>query len=226
CLSLSELEVIERHVTECDACCKTLQSTPEDRMLAMLRRLAMPSSADETNEYSGANDSVRSPAGGAACDFLAPAQASGELGRLGPYRVLRVLGTGGMGVVFEAEDPQLKRVVALKALKPTLAAKASNRQRFLREAEATAALEDGRIVTIYQVSEDRGLPYFAMQLLHGETLETRLKREGRLAVAETVRIGREIAAGLAHAHMHGLLHRDIKPANVFLVSGGVVSGDW
>jgi serine/threonine protein kinase len=150
------------------------------------------------------------------CDFLAPAQASDELGRLGPYRVLKILGAGGMGVVYEAEDPLLKRKVALKAMLPSLAVSESARQRFLREAQAAASIEHDHIVHIYQVGEDRGIPYIAMQFLKGEELDERLKREKRLPVKEVVRIGRETALGLAAAHAHGLVHRDIKPANIWL----------
>jgi WD40 repeat protein/serine/threonine protein kinase len=155
-------------------------------------------------------------------DFLAPPQASGELGRLGPYRVLRVLGHGGMGVVFLAEDPQLRRQVALKAMLPSLAASPSSRQRFLREAQAAAAIEHDHIIAIHQVGEDRGVPFLAMPLLKGEPLNERLRRPGEdgkpelLALAETLRIGREIAEGLAAAHERGLIHRDIKPGNIWL----------
>jgi serine/threonine protein kinase/Leucine-rich repeat (LRR) protein len=148
--------------------------------------------------------------------FLAPSQAPDELGRLGPYRVLRVLGTGGMGVVFQAEDPRLRRSVALKVMKPDLAASGTARQRFLREAQTTAALEHDHIISIYQVDEDRGVPFLAMPLLKGETLEARLRRESRLPLSDVVRIGREIAEGLAAAHEHGLIHRDIKPSNIWL----------
>jgi serine/threonine protein kinase len=149
-------------------------------------------------------------------DFLGPPQASDEIGRLGPYRVLQVLGTGGMGVVFRAEDPQLQRPVALKAMLPLIAANPANRQRFLREARAAAAITHDHIVTIFQVGEDRGLPFLAMQLLQGESLEDRVRRERKLPVAEIVRIGREVADGLAAAHAHGLVHRDIKPGNIWL----------
>ena len=114
-------------------------------------------------------------------DFLAPPQAPDEMGRLGPYRVLKVLGAGGMGVVFQAEDPHLQRLVALKAMLPALAASATARQRFLREARAAAAIKHDHIVTIYQVGEDRGVPFLAMELLKGEPLDERLKREGRAA---------------------------------------------
>jgi serine/threonine protein kinase len=148
-------------------------------------------------------------------DFLAPAQQPDEIGRLGPFRVLRVLGAGGMGVVYQAEDPQLKRPVALKAMRPALAASASARQRFLREAQAAAIVHD-HVVPIHQVGEDRGVPFLAMQLLEGESLDERLQRGPRLSLGETLRIGRETAEGLAAAHQRGLIHRDIKPANLWL----------
>lgn len=149
-------------------------------------------------------------------EFLAPAREPGELGRLGPYRVLKALGAGGMGVVFQAEDSRLKRTVALKVMKPSLAASAGARQRFLREAQMTAAIEHDHIVAIFQADEDRGIPFLAMPLLKGETLDDRLQREGKLPGAEVVRIGREIALGLAAAHDGKLIHRDIKPSNIWL----------
>jgi serine/threonine protein kinase len=121
-----------------------------------------------------------------------------------------------MGVVYEAEDPQLKRRVALKAMLPNLGASESARKRFLREAQAAAAINHDNIVHIYQVGEDRGVPFMAMQFLDGESLEARLKRERRLPTAESLRIGRETAEGLAAAHQRGLIHRDIKPPNLWL----------
>jgi hypothetical protein len=110
--------------------------------------------------------------------FLAPPQELDEMGRLGPYRVLKVLGTGAMGVVFQAEDPQLRRPVALKVMRPTLAASAEFHRRFLREARLAAAIDHEHIVTVYQVGEDRGVPFLAMQLLRGKTLEDHLQRAG------------------------------------------------
>ncbi|HEV3263036.1 MAG TPA: serine/threonine-protein kinase, partial [Gemmataceae bacterium] len=152
----------------------------------------------------------------ATYDFLAPAQVPQELGRLGPYRILKVLGAGGMGVVFEAEDPHLDRLVALKAMLPALASNPLARQRFLREAKAAAAIEHDHIIVINEVGEERGVPFLAMPLLKGESLDDRLKREGKLPVTEVLRIGREVAVGLAAAHEHGLIHRDIKPGNIWL----------
>jgi formylglycine-generating enzyme required for sulfatase activity len=149
-------------------------------------------------------------------EFLAPPEQPDEMGRLGPFRVLRVLGTGGMGVVYKADDPQLKRPVALKAMLPSLAASESGRRRFLLEAQAAATVVHDHIVPILQVGEDRGVPFIAMPYLEGEPLDKRLKREGRLPVPEVLRIGREVAGGLAAAHEKGLIHRDVKPANIWL----------
>ncbi len=132
--------------------------------------------------------------------------------------MLKVLGAGGMGVVFLADEPALKRKVAIKAMLPSLAVSESARQRFLREAQAAAAIEHDHIVPIHYVGEDRGAPFIAMPFLQGEPLDERLQREGRLPLAEVLRIGREMAEGLAAAHERGLIHRDIKPANVWLES--------
>jgi serine/threonine protein kinase len=148
--------------------------------------------------------------------FLAPAREPDELGRLGPYRVLGVVGTGGMGIVFRAHDPHLDRVVALKALLPGLAASVTARQRFLREARAAAAIQHDRVVAVYQVGEDRGVPYLAMPFLRGESLDTRLQRETRFEVREALRITAQVAEGLTAIHDLGLIHRDIKPGNLFL----------
>jgi serine/threonine protein kinase len=151
--------------------------------------------------------------------FLAPPQNAEEMGRLGPYRILKVLGTGAMGIVFLAEHEKLKRAVALKVMKPALAAYPDFHRRFLREAQLAAAIDHEHVVTIYEVGEDRGVPFLAMKLLQGETLEDRLERKGRLPVKEALRIGREIAEGLNAAHERGLIHRDIKPANIWLEEG-------
>jgi serine/threonine protein kinase len=148
--------------------------------------------------------------------FLAPPAGPDELGRLGPYRILKVLGAGGMGVVFQAEDVKLRRRVALKAMLPALAVNPNARERFLREAQAAAAVEHDHVVAIYQVGEDRDTPYLAMQFLEGESLEGRLHRQPLLPLGEAVRIARETAVGLAAAHARGLVHRDIKPANIWL----------
>jgi urea transport system substrate-binding protein len=149
-------------------------------------------------------------------EFLGPPDGTDCLGWLAHYRVLRVLGEGGMGMVLEAEDTLLRRHVALKVIRPEMAADGSLRERFLREARSMAAIQHDNLVTIYQVGQDRDLAFLAMPFLQGETLEALLRREGRLPPPQLLRIGWEVAGGLAAAHAQGLIHRDIKPANIWL----------
>lgn len=148
--------------------------------------------------------------------LLSPPQSGGELGRLGKYRILAVLGRGGMGVVFKGEDPKLKRSVAIKAMLPGLAGSKTAGERFLREAQAIAAIEHDHIVRVYQVDEDRGVPFMAMEFLKGQTLEDYLQKGRKLPLAEVLRIGQETAKALAAAHKAGMIHRDIKPGNIWL----------
>jgi eukaryotic-like serine/threonine-protein kinase len=156
-------------------------------------------------------------------ELLGPPESPAELDRLGPYQLLRQLGAGGMGVVYLAEDPELKRQIALKAIRPELVARAGVRERFLSEARAVAAVEHDHIVAIHHVGEHDGVPFLAMPLLRGQTLEDRLREAGgALPVADILRIGRETAEGLAAAHGRGLVHRDVKPSNLFLESSGRV----
>lgn len=139
--------------------------------------------------------------------------------KLGQYLLIRELGSGGMGVIYEAEDQWLNRRVALKVLRSDLPSEHIERKRFLREARAMAAIQHENVCTIYQVGEADGRPYMAMQFLVDETLDSRLVREHRLTTAEAARIGHEIAAGLYAAHSKGFVHRDVKPANVWLQRG-------
>jgi len=150
--------------------------------------------------------------------FLAPPTRPDALGRLGHYEVLQVLGRGGFGIVFRAFDEMLQRVVALKVMAPQLAVTSPARKRFLREARSSAQVRHENVVQVYEVAE-QPLPYLAMEFIPGETLQQRLDRVGPLDVPEVLRIGRQIAEGLAAAHATDLIHRDIKPGNVLLEGG-------
>jgi serine/threonine protein kinase len=150
--------------------------------------------------------------------FLAAPTRPDALGRLGHYEVLQVLGRGGFGIVFRAFDEMLQRVVALKVMAPQLAATSPARKRFLREARSSAQVRHENVVQVYEVAE-QPLPYLAMEFIPGETLQQKLDRVGPLDVPETLRIGRQIAEGLAAAHATDLIHRDIKPGNVLLEGG-------
>jgi serine/threonine protein kinase len=156
---------------------------------------------------------------GGGLDFLAPPQKPGSLGRLAHYEVLEVVGRGGMGVVFRAHDDKLHRVVALKALAPQLATSSAARQRFVREARAAAAVTHDHIIDIHAVEDAGPVPYLVMQFIDGPTLQKKLERTGQLPLKEILRIGLQIAEGLAAAHRQGLVHRDIKPANILLENG-------
>jgi serine/threonine-protein kinase len=124
-----------------------------------------------------------------------------------------------MGVVYRAEDRRLKRVVAVKVLRPAQAGDLERRQRFLREARTAAALTHPNVVAVYDVGDSDGSAYIAMELVPGETLRARLRR-GPLGMAEVRSLALQIAQGLAAAHERGIVHRDLKPENVFLTRAG------
>ncbi len=151
-------------------------------------------------------------------DFLHPTDQPGFLGTLGPYQIIETIGRGGMGIVLRALDPKLNRIVAVKVLAPELAANPNARRRFMRKAQAAAAVSHPHVVTIHAVDEDQ-LPYLVMECVLGQSLQEKLDRAGALRTTEILRIGRQIAEGLAAAHQQGLIHRDIKPANILLENG-------
>jgi serine/threonine protein kinase len=235
---------LEQHVQTCASCGSRLSSIPAqdelveavqsqrtlndspatlialEQLTLRLHGLAWPGAASAACGQSGRH---RAPVDTNA--ILNPPERDDEIGRLGPYRVLELLGQGGMGAVFRAEDPHLQRTVALKVMLPDVARQAAAREQFLREARAAAKIEHDHIVTIFQVGEDRGVPFVAMQLLKGTSLEDFLRqqesREAKSAVpvSAVLRIAREIAVGLAAAHAQSLVHRDVKPANIWLEAG-------
>lgn len=141
------------------------------------------------------------------------------------YRVEKELGRGGMATVYLAEDLRHGRWVAVKVLHPDLAA-AVGPDRFLREVRTTAGLRHPNILPLFDSGEADGLLYYSMPLVDGESLRDRLDRERQLPVDEAVRIAREVAQALEHAHGKGVLHRDIKPANILLEGGRAVLADF
>jgi serine/threonine protein kinase len=171
--------------------------------------------------HSPVSDFLHSPLSdvGAALSFLAPPSEPGSLGRLDHYEVLEVVGRGGMGVVLRARDTKLRRVVAIKVLAAPLAASSTDRQRFLREARAAAAVRDDHVVAIHAVCDDAPVPYLVMEFIDGCNLEALILRGGPLEVKEILRIGIQVSTGLSAAHQLGLIHRDIKPANILLEIG-------
>ncbi len=160
----------------------------------------------------------------ASFPFIDRPTAAGLMGQFGPYPVVRLLGAGAAGFVFEAFDEELDRAVVLKVLRPDLAADDDHRRRFVREAKAAAAVTSDYTVPIYAVGEHGGLPFIEMPLLPGETVQQRLAREGVMPVDDALEVARQTALGLADAHAVGLIHRDIKPANLWVepdAGGGI-----
>ena len=140
--------------------------------------------------------------------------------RLGPYEVLELAGSGGMGEVYKARDVRIERTVALKTLNPVPDNEAGMRDRLMREARAAGALNHPHICALHDIGEWEGRDFLVMEFLEGETLAQRLAR-GRLPLDEVLQIGAQIASALAAAHRAGVVHRDLKPANVMLTRGGV-----
>jgi sigma-B regulation protein RsbU (phosphoserine phosphatase) len=156
-------------------------------------------------------------------DDTDPADPYRLVGRaLRHYAVRSVLGGGGMGVVYRADDTRLKRPVALKFLPPYLSRDAAAKQRFMREAQAASALDHPNICTIHEVGETpEGQLFIAMACYQGETLRSRIER-GPLPFDEAVGLALQTARGLVKAHAHGIIHRDVKPANLMITEEGVV----
>lgn len=139
--------------------------------------------------------------------------------KLGKYEVQSVLGNGGMGVVFQAWDPDLQRSVAIKILGPQLALSKRARRRFLREARAAASISHPNVVTVHAVEQHDDVPYMVMERVVGKTLKAYIADHGPLTGIDAVRISHQIALGLAAAHAQGVIHRDVKPGNVMIEDG-------
>ena len=230
-----EAEAVESHLDGCERCRRMLdvlagvtsvgavlvQAVARPRvessslMMAIERLQLEATSLFDTPSSAGSDRTLTT-----LLPNLTPTSREGFLGKLGGIEIRRVIGRGGMGVVFEGLDPELNRPVAVKVLSPHLLADDEARERFHREAQAAAALAHEHVVAIHAIDRTAdGMPYLVLQYVAGESLADRLWRDKRLPPDEVARIGAEIARGLAAAHAQGLVHRDIKPANVLLERG-------
>ena len=223
----AEQGALTEHIEGCESCQKTLDVLAANSREEQARHLADPPAPPEPgleqvmrNAIGDETQATDTPAGaGEVPAFLAPPRKPGHLGRLGHYEVLELVGQGGFGLVFKAFDEKLQRIVAIKVLAPELAASATARRRFVREAQAAAAVRNDHVVAIYEVNDEHSPPYLVMEFIAGVSLQDRLDRDGPLEVREILRIGLQTAEGLAAAHKQGLVHRDIKPGNILLENG-------
>ncbi len=233
-LPADQQQPIQTHLEECADCQKTLERlaaggvtwdktaqnlsekpTPDEAALgdALAKLQEVPTCASNTHA-----ESPVAPVD-EELTFLQPPQRPGSLGRLDEYEILSVVGKGGFGIVLKAFDENLHRVVAIKVMSPQMAASGTARQRFIREAQAAAAVTHENVVTIHAVKKDAKIPYLVMQFVSGMTLNEKIDTAGTLGVKEILRMGMQIAEGLAAAHKQGLVHRDIKPGNILLENG-------
>lgn len=196
-LEAAERRAVEEHVAHCDVCCQTV---------AILAEAPRHAPSEVPLDVSGSGVG----AAGTAPHTFRPGQ---EVGR---YRVIREVGAGAMGVVYEARDPNLARPVALKVLSATLRSEADASTRLLREAQTMAQLSHPNVVTVFDVGTHDGHVFLAMEFVDGQTLEDWL-RSGR-PWADAVRAMMQAAEGLSAAHEAGLVHRDFKPSNALISS--------
>jgi serine/threonine protein kinase len=226
-------QAIETHVEACAACQATLARLSEDNgeldaLLGGSAPTSLPASDGDfvrhlhENPPRGAERASAPPDGTEPppIAFPGPPSEKGPLGQLGGFAIRKELSAGSFGVVYQAYD-ELDRLVALKILKPELAASAKERARFGHEARKAATVKDDHIVTIHQVGHTAGflLPYIVMEHIEGEAVSERLRRQGVAEPREAARIVHQVALGLAAAHARGVVHRDIKPSNILLDAG-------
>jgi serine/threonine protein kinase len=228
-LSESDELAVEEHIGGCATCQARLQEfsdgagvQPKTSIPELAREAADSWRLKEVMQAMRRGPHAPATAIGAPNTDVVPCDdaTSGPVGwtrrpaRIGGYQVEAVLGQGGIGIVYRASDPSLHRDVAIKVLRPALADDASMRERFLREARNAAALRHDHVVAIYGVGEHAQQPFLVMEYIPGGSLADRLIRKGRLSCPEVVRLGIEVASGLAAAHAKGIIHRDVKPGNI------------
>ncbi|TWU39013.1 Serine/threonine-protein kinase PknB [Novipirellula aureliae] len=240
-LSDQDNDRLTDHVGDCTACQTTLQTEatgeiPVESLVAAARDLNPPNEsnywqamtlvekdllsgqvADFTKDPSSLETLAKSsPVGD--LDFLEPSDDPAYIGKLHHFQIARVIGRGGMGIVLDAFDTHLHRSVAIKVLNPQYQANDIAKQRFCREGRAAAAISHEHVVPMYQVAkaQEGEVAYLVMQLIEGDTLESRMRDGQPLPPNDVARIGMQVAAGLSAAHKREMVHRDIKPANIMI----------
>jgi Leucine-rich repeat (LRR) protein len=202
---------VEEHLAGCAGCCALLEAAPGDSFLNRLRAVG-----STTTSEPGRDANTLSP----GPTFGDPAAIPAELIDHPRYRVLGLVGQGGMGAVYRAEHRRMERLVALKVINPGLMRDPGVVQRFHQEVRAAARLHHPNIVHAYDADQAGGLHFLVMEYVEGTTLADLLRQRGPLPVAEACEYVRQAALGLQHAHERGMVHRDIKPHNLMLAADG------
>jgi serine/threonine protein kinase/WD40 repeat protein len=207
-LEFDEFASIEEHLSSCAACCRALENVPADSFVGRLKsaeRAAFATTAD------GNSATLHEVTG-----------IPVELADHPRYRVLSLIGQGGMGAVFKAEHRRMERLVALKVINPSLMKNPATVSRFQQEVRATAKLSHPNIVTAHDADQAGGLHFLVMEYVEGKTLADLLNERGSLPIPEACEYVRQAAIGLQHLHEAGLIHRDVKPHNLMRSSSGAV----
>ncbi|MCA9129752.1 MAG: serine/threonine protein kinase [Planctomycetales bacterium] len=226
-------DVVQQHIGDCQTCQATLQAIAADatwwdevettlytapdpaaeRIAHSICALSGYQNADPADQELTAHELSQ------LRTHLQPPSHPELLGRIGRYELEQLVGRGGMGLVFRGHDTDLHRVVAIKTIASHLNPRGAARERFVREARASASLTHPHIVAVYDVITDSQLPAIVMQYIPGQTLEQWLKEQGPMPWPTVLQLGIQLADALNAAHESGLIHRDIKPGNVMLEAG-------
>lgn len=207
-LKLADFAVIEEHLSSCESCCRALESVPADSFVGRLKHAEQGAFA--------------TTADGSAVTLHEVTGIPTELTNHPRYRVLQLVGQGGMGAVYKAEHRRMERIVALKVINPALMKNPATVSRFQQEVRATAKLSHPNIVTAHDADQAGGLHFLVMEYVEGKTLADLLAERGPLPIPEACECIRQAAIGLQHLHEAGLIHRDIKPHNVMRSNAGTV----
>jgi serine/threonine-protein kinase len=205
CLALREMAELELHIASCDSCCRALEKVPDDTLVQLARAAATAGFRAAGSTLSG---SILPPG-------IPPALEDHPR-----YRVLGLVGVGGMGAVYKAEHRLMERLVALKVISPALLDNAAAVERFRREFRAAARLSHPNVVTAFDADQAGDLHFLVMEFVEGLSLDRLVAQTGPLSVAQACHFIRQAAIGLAHVHEQGMVHRDIKPQNLMVMRKG------
>ncbi|MEX2026696.1 MAG: protein kinase, partial [Pirellulaceae bacterium] len=195
-----DMAEVERHVATCDSCCQQLQAAPEDTLVQLAREAATLSFHDDRPKSAKP----------------VPPDVPAELTDHPRYRVLGLIGAGGMGAVYKAQHRLMERLVALKVISPEFLQNEAAVDRFRREFRAVARLSHPNIVTAYDAEQAGALHFLVMEFVEGLSLDQLVAQRGPLPIRQACELIRQAALGLAHIHERGMVHRDIKPQNVMV----------